>query len=396
MHTAAIICEFDPLHRGHRYLIDEARRAGAERIVAIMSGDFTQRGEPAALSSHTRARMALAAGADLVLELPFPYSCGSAEFFAHGAMSVIAGLGGVDTLAFGCESGDASALCEAAERTTSESFLAEYENMSREHTSLGTAALVEAVYERLYGSGEIFRGANNVLAIEYIKAAKRLGVSLSYLAVSRRGAGHGEMSEVEGYVSASFLREKMRSSPREIEAYLPPECREAAMRELAAMRSPTRLANVESAILCHYRLGHTGSDTAESAGGLGYRLERAALCSDSYDSLIQNAKTKKYTDARLRRAIVYSLCGVYESDLKARLGYTTLLGANERGRALLGETKKTRTVSVVSSPRELSRLAGEHDRERTLRERAAHLRTLCTDASEPTALSTMLSPVIVK
>ena len=396
MHTAAVICEFDPLHRGHRHLLDEVRRAGAERVVSIMSGDFTQRGEPAALSAHTRARMALAAGADLVLELPFPYSCGSAEFFAYGAMSVIAGLGGVDTLAFGCESGDAEALCEAAERTSSVEFALEYEKAAEMHTSLGTAALVESVYARMYGKSELWSGANNVLAIEYIKAAKKLGVSLSYLAVSRRGAGHGEMREVGQYVSASFLREKMRSSPREIEAYLPPECREAAAGELAAMRSPTRLENIEDAILCHYRLGYATKETAESAGGLGYRLERAALCSDSYAGLIQNAKTKKYTDARLRRAIVYSLCGVFECDLKAPLGYTTLLGVNERGRALLGETKKTRRISVISSPRELGRLASETSRERTLRERAAHLRSLCTDSKEPPTLSTMLSPVIVE
>ncbi|MBQ2862824.1 MAG: nucleotidyltransferase family protein [Clostridia bacterium] len=396
MHTAAVICEFDPLHRGHRHLLDEARRAGAERIVCVMSGDFTQRGEPAALSSHTRAEMALAAGADLVLELPFPYSCGSAEFFAHGAMSVIAGLGGVDTLVFGCESGDARALCEAAARTMSAEFANEYENMSKEHTSLGTAAVVESVYARLYSSTEIFRGANNVLAIEYIKAAHRLGLSLSYHAVSRRGAGHGEMREVEGYVSASFLRKKMHGSPREIEAYLPAECREAAMRELSAMRSPARLENIESAILCHYRLGQADGGTAESAGGLGRRLERAALCSDDYASLIENAKTKKYTDARLRRAIVYSLCGVQESDLKANVSYTTLLGAGERGRALLGERKKTRTLAIVSSPRELSGLSGEACRARTLRERAAHLRALCTDSRKPTAPSTMLRAVIVK
>ena len=108
MHTTAIICEFDPLHRGHEYLISEARRTGADRILCVMSGTFCQRGEPSSFPKHTRARAALAAGADIVLELPFPYSCASAEFFASGARGVIAAVGGVDSLAFGCECADAS------------------------------------------------------------------------------------------------------------------------------------------------------------------------------------------------------------------------------------------------------------------------------------------------
>ena len=143
MKTTAIICEFDPLHRGHEYLINEARRHGAECVVCVMSGAFCQRGEPSAITKHTRAHSALAAGADVVLELPFPYSCASAEFFAYGAISVIGALGCVDTLAFGCEAGDADGLYEAAVRRCSADFAAEYEKLTAMHTSMGTAALFE-------------------------------------------------------------------------------------------------------------------------------------------------------------------------------------------------------------------------------------------------------------
>ena len=141
MRTTAIICEFDPLHRGPEYLISEARRAGAECILCVMSGAFCQRGEPSAFSKHTRARAALAAGADAVLELPFPYSCASAEYFASGAVGIIAAVGGVDSIAFGCESGDAETLVLAAERTVSVEFSNEMQRLQEKDPSLGTAAL---------------------------------------------------------------------------------------------------------------------------------------------------------------------------------------------------------------------------------------------------------------
>ena len=115
MLTAGVICEFDPFHNGHRKLLDELRGTyGADRIVCVMSGDFTQRGLPAGWDKFDRARAAVSCGADLVLELPFAYSVSSADLFARGGIRILKGLSCIDILGFGSESGDTGALENAA------------------------------------------------------------------------------------------------------------------------------------------------------------------------------------------------------------------------------------------------------------------------------------------
>ena len=445
MHTTAIICEFDPLHRGHEYLISEARRAGAECVLCVMSGAFCQRGEPSAFSKLTRARAAIAAGADVVLELPFPYSCASAEFFAFGAVGVIAAVGGVDTLAFGCECADAEALVLAAERTESAQFRAEYDRLAARSPELGAAALFELAYTELYGDGGIFRGSNNILAIEYIKAARRLSLDIEFHAVRRVGAGHGDMSDPsretippvgeglapsretippvgeglapsrelstnrtvilersEGsecdrnitlpscpayphFASASLIREKLRTGDS-VTAYLPDSTCDIFLSD-TALRAPSTectsipsLSNAERAVLAHFRLDPAAAQTAELTGGLGNRLTDAACRAHSYDEFFSLSRTKKYTDARIRRAVVLSMCGVEDADLRAAPAYTTLLGLGERGAAFLAERKKHTAIPIVSNPAMLGSLPESASRAYTLSRRAEGLRSLCTES----------------
>ena len=394
MRTIAVICEFDPMHRGHEHLIQRARAEGDARIVCIMSGEFCQRSEPCAIPKHTRAHAALRAGADLVLELPFPFSCGSAEFFALGAMSVIEALGCVDTLAFGCESGDAAQLCEAAARMCSGEFMAEFERLSCEHSSLGSAAMIESCYTSLYGESEIFKGPNNVLALEYIKAAHRMSLPLSTLAIKRRGDGHGDTSGEGEFVSASFIRGLLRSGERDIARYLP-DSSQPLLSEILNT-TPTSLEYAQRAILAHLRLSQIREDTAELGGGVGRRLFCSAQTADSLCALISSAKTKKYTNARLRRAIIYSMCAVTERDLRTAPAYTTLLGANEVGCALLSEIKKTRKIPIVSTPSMLGELGEECDRSRTLHKSAAALYSLCCREMPSADAPLRIPPVIIK
>ena len=375
MHTTAIICEFDPLHRGHEYLISEARRTGADRILCVMSGAFCQRGEPSSFPKHTRARAALAAGADIVLELPFPYSCASAEFFASGAMGVIAAVGGVDSLAFGCECGDAETLLLAAERTSSPEFTDRYTALAASRPELGAAALFERAYSELYGEGSIFSGANNVLAIEYIRAARRLGLDLDFHAVKRLGAGHGDMSDSHPFASASLIREKLRAG-EPVDDYLPDSTRDIILADTHPLPA---LSRAERAILAHFRLDPAAAQTAELAGGLGNRMADAASRAHSYEEFFSLSRTKKYTDARIRRAIVMSMCGVEDADLHAPPAYTTLLALGERGAAFLSERKKHLAIPLVSNPAMLGTLPPEAGRAYTLARRAEALRALCCE-----------------
>ncbi len=397
MKTTAVICEFDPLHRGHEYLLRQAREAGAECVVCVMSGAFCQRGEPSTFTKHTRARAALGAGADLVLELPFPFCCASAEYFASGAVGVIAAVGGVDTLAFGCECGDADELLLAAERCTSAEFAAEYEKLSAEHPSTGAAALFELCYASLYGDGSILSGANNILALEYIKAARRLSLDISFLAVKRKGAGHGELSEDGEFVSASLIREKLRAKSTDIGEYLPEAVRDVILGEAERIASEApSLERAERAILAHFRLSDGISSGAELSGGLGNRLADAACRSRSYGEFFELARTKKYTDARIRRAVVFSMCGVADIDLHSAPAYTTLLALNGRGAEFLSERKKSTVIPIVSNPAMLGSLPEEAERAYTLARRAEGLRSLCCGGIGALEDALRIPPVIVK
>ncbi len=391
MKVSAIVCEFDPLHRGHEYLISEARRAGAECVLCVMSGAFCQRGEPSTYPKSTRARAALAAGADIVLELPFPYCCASAEYFASGAIGVIAAVGGVDTLFFGCECADERELITAAERTEGEEFREAYSRLSHRRPELGAAALFDACYRELYGESELFSGANNILAIEYIKAARRLSLDIKFHAVRRVGAGHRDMSEDTPFVSASLIREKLRAGDRDVGRYLAKSARDIILSENTP---PPSLAHAERAVLAHFRLSPAASESAELSGGLGNRMAEAACRARTLEELLSLSKTKKYTDARLRRAIVLSMCGVEDADLHASPAYTTLLALSEHGAAFLSERKKHIAIHVVSNPSALGTLPESAQRAYTLARRAEGLRALCLESVTPLEDALRIPPVI--
>ena len=396
MKNAAVVCEFDPLHKGHEYLIRKTRESGAERIVCILSGAICQRGEPAFFSKHERARAAILAGADIVVELPYPYSGASAEHFAFGAVSIARRIGGVDTLAFGCECADKNLLLTCAERLLSPEFDDEYKKKVKTSPQLSAAAAMESAYASLYGDGSLLRGANNVLAIEYIKAAKRANAGLDLFPVSRIGADHGETGEREGFCSASYIRERARSGDG-IGELVADGCACVFENELEAGRVSLGFDALGEALLLHFRmLDDDTEETAETAGGLRQRMIRAARSCAEPKEFFESLKTKRFTEARLRRAMLFSLCGVTQEDLRTEPSYTTLLAANESGVALLSEYKKSREITVVSNPSALGRLQEKHHRQKLLCSRAEGVRALAlkNKASPDRVLAT--PPFILK
>ena len=173
MKTVAIVSEFDPFHNGHRALLEAVRRHFGEdtEIVALMSGNFTQRGTVAIADKFTRAAMAVEGGVNLVLEIPFPYSLSSAEYFARAGVRMASALGVVDAIAFGSECGDIGALATVAKRLSSPEFEATLQEAIRIEAACGYAALHERVYRRLYddAGGDLLKDPNNILAISYLR-----------------------------------------------------------------------------------------------------------------------------------------------------------------------------------------------------------------------------------
>lgn len=366
MKHVGIICEFNPLHAGHAYLLRRMREA--DTVICLMSGNFTQRGEAAILPPVPRAAAAIAAGADLVLELPFPYAAASAEYFATAGVRALSALG-ADTLAFGSECGDAVRLETAAEKLLSPAFLPYYRQASKKRGSTG------AVFDYL---GEAF-SSNDILGISYLRAIRKEGLPLALSVVQRVGEGYLSKDTQAPYPSAAALRAKLGTSGG-ILPLLPPETREI-FRD-AEQRTGTadisRLGGAMLAALRGYGMRKTPIPaTAEMDAGLFARLLDAAETATDYGSLLEGAACGAYTDGRIRRALLFLLAGVQKEDLWAPPAFLRLLAANEKGLAFLGKTRKTRTVSVLTRKAAADKLGVAARRARELARISDGLYALC-------------------
>lgn len=293
MKIAAIIAEYNPFHYGHKYLIEQAHKAGATHILAVMSGNFTQRGDCAIFNKHTRAKTALENGVDLVLELPSRYSLMSAEGFAKGAIEIITALGCADMLAFGSESGNLEALKEASGAIEFVAHTDEFNTLIRRGKSY-PAALQEALREYYTEDvSETISDPNNTLAIEYLSALDNIGTSIEPIAVKRLGAQHDSDDDGE-FISASSIRKKILAG-------------EDYSRFAPMINAPSAdISRLEIAILAALRqMRPEDFDLIyDCAGGLGNRLCKAVRAGKSLGEIYFLTKTKRYTLARIRRAVL--------------------------------------------------------------------------------------------
>ena len=235
MTAAGIICELNPLHSGHAYLMARLRQQGADAVVCAMSGNFVQRGGPALVNKLSRGEMALACGADLVLELPTPWAMATAEIFARGGMQLLA-MAGCTHIAFGSECGDAARL----QRTADALLAQELGEAVRRELAAGVtyaAARQRAVQARLGEDAAVLRQPNDTLAVEYLKACRQQKVDITPIVIQRVGAAHDGAPEA-GYASATHIRQLVREgSVEEACAYMPEAAAELLRRELAAGRT---------------------------------------------------------------------------------------------------------------------------------------------------------------
>lgn len=347
MRRVGIICEYNPFHAGHAHLIETVRAAGACEVVCAMSGNFTQRGEAAILPPVPRAAMAIAGGADLVVELPFPAAASSARYFATAGVRTLAALG-VDTVAFGSECADTGRLSALAEKTMEADFAA---------VRRGGGGSAATYFEALGGP----LAPNDILAVEYTRAVRTEKLPLALFPVPRAGAGyHDTALDGAGFPSAAALRAKVYAG-EDVTPLLPSAVREIWQKALGTYGAAD-IAALGTAYLAHLRARPDGT-AAECGAGLATHLSRAAQRAADYETLLAAAATKQYTNARLRRAMLFSLAGVRQSDLEAPFPYLRLLGANEAGRAILaGGT----AVPVLSRQGEIAALGVPAARAREL------------------------------
>lgn len=348
MKITGIVCEYDPFHNGHRYLIERARETG-DAIVCVMSGSFTERGSMAIVDKYTRAEMAVRGGADLVLELPYPYSSASAEFFASAGVSILASIG-AHRICFGSEQGDVSRLQRAAAVACQMTYSAEHETGTAE----GYFAALGKAYENAYGEA-FCPGPNDILGVEYCKAILVNGYAIEPVAVKRQGDGFREDTVgASSFASATAIRRLLRETGADgISPYVPEETAALLRRSISGGEAPTDVTRIESAVLSFFRLTNPEAlgHIAELGGGLAHRLCEVARESVSLADFLARAATKKYTDARIRRAVFYAMTGVTVDDLRFPVGYTTVLAANSVGCDILSSLrKKEEGIPVVTKP----------------------------------------------
>lgn len=347
MSDLGIICEVNPLHGGHRYLIESARALGAERVVCVMSGNTVQRGEFAVVDKYCRAEALIRSGADLVLELPFPWSSGSAEPFARGGISLLREL--CDGVIFGSECGDIVQLSEAALRASEAGFRQELRETLRQG-----APAAEAYYRML---GNQF-SSNDLLGVEYIRAISELGAGLSVQTVQRQGSSFGNVCVTEGeYPSASAIRRLWREGETEKgDAYLSPKARSVFQmaREEGRFLDEAAAAHL---LLTFFRMADkkTLSHLSGCEGGLANHFCAVARQATDGREFLALCRTKRYTDSHLYRVMLYCLAGVRGEDLESLPTYTTLLGASSRGRELLAQVRKKGTLPIVTKPADAPR-----------------------------------------
>lgn len=351
MAVVGIIAEYNPFHRGHAWQIAEIRsRLGEDTCVVVaMSGNFVQRGDFAVFSKHARAEMALAGDADLVIELPTPWSSATAEKFAQGGVALLSATGVVTHLAFGCESGDAVPLERTASALESEGYSEQLRRYLAEGMSFAAARQM-AVSEYAGEAASCLSLPNNALAVEYLRALKKTGGSIQPLALPRVGSAH-DSDELTEFSSASAIRSVLLSGG-DWKSFVSTESAAIMQREIDEGRAPVTLRNCERAILARLRCMCEEEFLPYDGGGEGlyrrfYRAVHSAVC---VDDILTAAKTKRYPLARLRRMLLHSYLGVTPAEQGETPSYLRVLGANERGRKLLGQMRKSALLPIVTKP----------------------------------------------
>lgn len=351
MKTYGIICEYNPFHNGHIHQIEETRKQqGATHIVAIMSGNYVQRGDVAMIDKFARAKVAVNNGVDLVVEMPVVYSLSSANYFARAGVMMMGALGCVDGISFGSECGDIELLKNAAMASLNVSKPEKLKPLLEQGMSFPQA--VQQAIALDYGPiiASVFDSPNNTLAVEYLKAMKLLNLELETFTVKRKGAEHDSLTASDGVASGSLLRQMIEDG-EDISAYVPKD-----MADLVAEYDDKEMLayfdNLERELL--YVLRSTVppmvAECPDVDPGLANLIYRSAMESKSLDEFLEKAGTKRYTEARLRRILLNLYIGTKATDLMIMPPYGRVLAFNEKGAEILKAAKEKEADNKLAIP----------------------------------------------
>ena len=334
MRTNAIICEYNPFHNGHRYQIEKIKEKNDNPIVAVMSGNFTQRGDIAISDKFTRAETAVKNGVDLVIELPTVYACSSAKNFAEEGVRIADALGCCENLCFSVEEENPDLL-----RSISDAFdRTEFNNEIKSHMKAGMyyPRAVEQALKSLYSPdlAEAVKKPNNILAVEYLNALK--GTSIKPMIIKRKFSSHDKDEVTKNFTLYAKWTEVEKK-------FIPTGAYD--------INHPADIKNLEKIII--YKLRSMTPDEIKNlpdvSEGLENRIYNSARNYNSLEEIIDNIKTKRYTHARIRRIIISALLNITKETLKREVAYIRVLAFNEKGAEILSEIKKNGKLPLITN-----------------------------------------------
>ncbi len=356
MRIVGLITEYNPFHNGHRHHLRESLRlTSADASVAVMSGHFLQRGEPALVDKWLRTEMALAAGVDLVLELPFAFACNSAPHFAMGAVQSLNALGVVDALCFGSETGQIEPLQRIADLLVSrgEDIAIATAQRLRQGMNYPTARAEVLAELDPQLSPELVATPNNILGIEYLRALQTSASPIEAYTLPRLGAGYHSTEVTAEIASATGIRKRLEEKT-EVQKLIPDQSY-ALLAE--AMRAGRGLDTEKLFTLLQGKMLQEAESLRgiyQVDDGLERRLTDAALTAENYAGLIAAIKSRHWTMTRIQRILSYVLLQVKAAEMRKFLAsgplYLRLLGATERGQQILAEARAQRTVPMITDP----------------------------------------------
>lgn len=380
MKVAGIVAEYNPFHNGHEAMVQACRENGATHVVAVMSGNFVQRGSVAMMDKRSRAEAAIKGGVDLVLELPVPWAVATAERFAYGGVSVLNALGVVDELCFGAECVDKARFLTAVTALQDPAVDAKIQEELGGGMSY-PAARANAV-SALYGETflPLLEGPNNILGLEYVKALQVLNSKMDFRPMLRNGAGHDALKVTGEFASASALRIRLERGDESAFQYMPDSTVHIFERQKEVGRAPVAQDECERAILSRLRM-LTPAEIAKApdvSEGLENRIYNAIQSATSLEELYTIVKTKRYTHSRIRRIVTALYLGIAPEDRNGAVPYVRVLGFNEQGRVLLKAAKDVATLPIVTKAAQFKTLSQEANKVFTLECKATDLYNLAS------------------
>ncbi len=356
-----IVAEYNPFHNGHLYHITKSiEQTNSDYVVCVISGNFVQRGNTSIIDKWTKAKMAMANGADLVIELPTVYSTSSAENFAEGAIKILNELGIVDTISFGMETSDISTLNNIANVLYQEPK--DYVTMLNHELSKGISfpkarenALMMYLND-IKRYANVLAGSNNILAIEYLKAMKKLKSPLKPVGIQRQKVFYNDDFIVDDFASATAIRKMIVNRQfDDIMKVMPRSSYILLAQELRQGHYVLDLSKFQSEIL--YKLRSMTieeiKELPDVSEGLENAIKNAANSCNNIIDFVNIVKSKRYTQTRIQRILIYALLGITQKMMdtsKKVTPYIRVLGMNESGKRLISEAMtKNPKLNLVTS-----------------------------------------------